>query len=163
VLSWSAPFLVFNFLLQINFQILGGTGKVKERLKIITAGLACNVPLNLLLIPMFGISGSALAVGLSWIPVWYLSNRAIGPSAIAFDWKFFGKNLFFMGTVSILSFWAWHLPSVYPFFSTRINVVVGLSILTFVHIISFVLVNFAESRELLREILAMLPKKKSSA
>ncbi len=35
ILAWSAPFLVFNFLLQINFQILGGTGRVKERLKII--------------------------------------------------------------------------------------------------------------------------------
>lgn len=75
ILAWSAPFLAFNFLLQINFQILAGTGKVRERLKILLLGLAVNVPLNLLLIPVFGPEGSALAVGLSWIPVWYLSER----------------------------------------------------------------------------------------
>lgn len=53
ILSWSAPFLVFNFLLQINFQIMAGTGRIKERLRILLVGLAFNVPLNLVLIPTF--------------------------------------------------------------------------------------------------------------
>lgn len=110
LLAYSAPFLIFNLLLQINFQILAGTGRVRERLKIVAIGLAINVPLNLLFIPRFGIEGSALAVGLSWIPMWYLSDRSAHKSLSpeggdGFDWKFFGKNLLFMSLLSLVFFW----------------------------------------------------------
>ena len=53
ILMYSTPFLIFNFLLQINFQILGGTGRVKERLKIMLVGLIVNLIMNLTLIPAF--------------------------------------------------------------------------------------------------------------
>ncbi|MFZ4461771.1 MAG: polysaccharide biosynthesis C-terminal domain-containing protein [Patescibacteria group bacterium] len=93
ILLYSAPFLIFNLLLQINFQILGGTGRVRKRLSIMLVGLAVNFALNLVLIPSFGPQGSALAVGLSWIPIWILSSRATQEYAGTFDWKFFTKNI----------------------------------------------------------------------
>lgn len=54
ILAWSAPFLIFNFLLQINFQILAGMGRIRERLNILLVGLAFNIPLNVILIPTLG-------------------------------------------------------------------------------------------------------------
>lgn len=72
---------------------MAGTGKIKERLKILLVGLAFNIPLNVVLIPAFGSAGSALAVGLSWIPIWFLSSRKCDEYAIDFDWKHFAKNV----------------------------------------------------------------------
>ena len=37
--------------------------------------------------------GSALAVGLSWIPIWYLSDKSTRMYSNGFDIPFFMKNL----------------------------------------------------------------------
>ncbi len=76
ILAFSAPFLVFNLLLQIAFQVLAGTGQVKKRTKILLITLMVNILLNLLLIPLYWPSGSALAVWLSWIPLYFMSIKA---------------------------------------------------------------------------------------
>lgn len=93
ILQYSAFFLVYNFLLQINFQILAGVGRIKERVKILGVGLIFNVVLNIVLIHFYGVVGSALAVGLSWIPIWYLSDRSTRMYSNEFDFVFFIKNL----------------------------------------------------------------------
>ena len=93
ILQYSAFFIVCNFLLQINFQILAGVGRIKERVKILGVGLIFNVILNLILIHLYGVVGSALAVGLSWIPLWYLSDRSTRMYSNGFDFIFFIKNL----------------------------------------------------------------------
>lgn len=101
--------MVFNFLLQINFQILAGIGKIRERLRILLIGLAVNVPLNLLFIPVFGAAGSALAVGMSWIPLWHLSHKECGAAySLDFEWKYFMRNVFFLAAVSFGLFLARH-------------------------------------------------------
>lgn len=86
ILQYSAFFIVLNFLLQINFQILAGVGRIHERVKILLVGLVVNVILNLILIHYYGVYGSALAVGLSWIPIWYLSDRTTRMYSSGFDW-----------------------------------------------------------------------------
>ncbi len=50
ILQYSALFIVCNFLLQINFQILAGIGRIQERVKILAIGLPINIILNLILI-----------------------------------------------------------------------------------------------------------------
>lgn len=103
ILQYSAFFIVCNFLLQINFQILAGVGRIKERVKILGVGLIFNVILNLVLIHLYGVVGSALAVGLSWIPLWYLSDRSTRMYSNGFDFVFFIKNLvltFIIGGIS---------------------------------------------------------------
>ena len=50
ILAYSAPFLFFNFLLQIHFQILSGTGQVKERMWILMQSVVLNTVLNVLFI-----------------------------------------------------------------------------------------------------------------
>ncbi len=82
--------------------MLGGTGRVQKRLKIMLVGLAVNLALNLALIPHFGPQGSALAVGLSWIPIWFLSARATHIHASAFDWMYFLKNILALSIVGLI-------------------------------------------------------------
>jgi O-antigen/teichoic acid export membrane protein len=50
ILAYSAPFLVMNFLLQINFAVLAGTGRVKDRARILGLCLGINILLNYILI-----------------------------------------------------------------------------------------------------------------
>lgn len=159
ILAWSVPFLIFNFLVQINFQILGGLGKIKERLKILAIGLAFNVPLNLVLIPVLGASGSALAVGLSWIPIWYLSEKKCSEFGSGFDWRFFLKNLGILSAVAGAAFAARHSWSPEGI-TVRMESIFWLSITCLVHIIAFAIVNRSETRELFLEIRTMLKKKK---
>jgi|GEM_PF-3421746 len=93
ILQYSALFIVCNFLLQINFQILAGIGRIQERVKILAIGLPINIILNLVLIYTMGVTGSALAVGISWIPIWYLSHRATHMYSNGFDMVFLMKNI----------------------------------------------------------------------
>jgi O-antigen/teichoic acid export membrane protein len=53
ILQFSAFFLLFNFLAQINFQILAGTGRIRERAKIFLIILPINIILNIILIRYF--------------------------------------------------------------------------------------------------------------
>jgi O-antigen/teichoic acid export membrane protein len=96
IMMYSSFFLVFNILLQINFQILGGTGQAQGRVKILGIGLFINIALNLILIKHLGSRGSSLAVGLSWIPLWLMSLYATRQWPLHFDWRFFLKNITWM-------------------------------------------------------------------
>lgn len=55
ILQYSAFFIIFNFLLQIDFQILAGIGKIQKRVKILSIGLVVNIVLNFVLIKQFGV------------------------------------------------------------------------------------------------------------
>jgi len=55
ILMYSSLFLVFNFLLQIDFQIFSGTGRPKKKMNILLAGIALNFFTNLVLIYLLGV------------------------------------------------------------------------------------------------------------
>lgn len=48
MLFYSIGFIIFNFLLAINFSVLAAVGKVKKRLVIISKGLVLNIILNVI-------------------------------------------------------------------------------------------------------------------
>jgi len=73
ILKFSAPFLIFNLLNQINFQFLAGTGRAWSRTISLGVALPINIVLNIVLIKLYGVEGSALAVGISWVPLWLLT------------------------------------------------------------------------------------------
>ena len=50
ILAYSAPFIIFNFMSQIAFQVFAGIGKIRERAHILLIILIINVPLTLILI-----------------------------------------------------------------------------------------------------------------
>ncbi|HRI36260.1 MAG TPA: hypothetical protein PK765_04265 [bacterium] len=50
ILRYSALFVAFNFLLQANFSIMAGLGKIRSRASILLGGLVLNLVLSLSLI-----------------------------------------------------------------------------------------------------------------
>lgn len=55
ILQFSIPFLIFNLLNQLNFQVLAGTGKAWARTVSFAVALPINIALNLYLIPKYGV------------------------------------------------------------------------------------------------------------
>jgi O-antigen/teichoic acid export membrane protein len=100
ILGYSAFFLTFLLLIQINFQFLAGTGKIWDRARILAIVLPINIVLNYILIKIYGVEWSALAVWISWIPLWYLSFRVTRIYNNWFDWIPFLKNLILVGIAS---------------------------------------------------------------
>jgi stage V sporulation protein B len=102
ILGYSAFFVTFILLIQINFQFLAGTGQIGTRARILAIILPINIILNYICIRLYGVAGSALAVGLSWIPLWYLSHRAIHLHRSQFDWGILIKNIIMAGLSFLL-------------------------------------------------------------
>ncbi len=124
-------------------------------------GLAFNVPLNLLLIPTYGAPGSALAVGLSWIPIWYLSHRECGEYGLGFEWKYFIRNFLVVGLTAASLFWARHSWNPEGL-DGRLESIFWLSLVCLTHIIAFVAANKSEVREIVLEIRTMFGKRKKA-
>ena len=70
-------FFVFMALRNLNFSIIAGIGKPKERSIIMYYGAGFNIIMDLLLIPKFGATGAALATGLGFALMSYLTYRLI--------------------------------------------------------------------------------------
>jgi len=105
ILQYSILFLTFNFLLQINFNILAGIWRVKERLNIILTALAFNFIANIILINWLDIIDfkwiwvywAALATWFGWILIWFLSEIKLWKKYLSnFDYAFFTKNMIFL-------------------------------------------------------------------
>lgn len=102
ILKYSILFLTFNFLLQINFNIMAWIWKVKERVKIISVALIFNFILNLILIKNIWVYGAALATWCWWVLIWVLSEiRLWNKYYVKFNIKFLLKNI-----ITLWSLWA---------------------------------------------------------
>lgn len=105
ILQYSILFLIFNFLLQINFHIFAWIWKVKERLNIILIAIVFNIMMNYILITSIWVYGAALATWLWWILIWILSEiklDAIYRSKL--DIIFLLKNIWIFILIWIISF-----------------------------------------------------------
>ena len=105
LLSYLGWFLPINILFSINFSILAGIGKVKERMKILGRALVANVCLNVVLILGFkiGILGAVIWLIGWWIVLFLLSYKIINRhQKIDFDWPFFLKNFGIVACISIV-------------------------------------------------------------
>lgn len=147
VLLYSVGFLIFNFLLQINFNILGAIWQVKKRLKIVSLGLMVNIALNIVCIYYMltndasWASGSAFAVGVSWIFIWYLSYRATQEYHEPFLWKNFLKNLVFC-TILTLLLWKF-LPRDIEIIG-KLGYFLSLLVSVFLYTAGYIFINRAE-------------------
>lgn len=68
---------IFIILKDINFGIIAGIGKVKERSKILYYGAGFNIILDIILIPIFDIVGAAIATGLGFILMAFLTTKLV--------------------------------------------------------------------------------------
>ncbi len=106
ILEYSILFLTFNFLLQINFNILAWIWKVKERLKIILIALIFNFILNIILIQYMWVYWAALATSFGWILIWVLSEFKLSKKYLShFDYKFLTKNIIFLWLLWVFSYY----------------------------------------------------------
>ena len=113
ILKYSCLFLVFNFLFQINFNILGGIWKVKERFKITSIALIINTLLNIVLIQYIWVAWAALATAIWWLCIWLMSEYSLGKTYIQIpNPTFIIKNIVFMTFL-----WAISTYFIMPYFS----------------------------------------------
>lgn len=97
------PFLIFNVLTSINYGILAGFGKVRERVIVIGRALLINIIANIVLIYFAGwwLIGAVISLILGWFVLWGLSFRIVHKhEPIHFEWNFLRKNLWIICLLS---------------------------------------------------------------
>lgn len=157
ILKYSILFLTFNYLLQINFNIMAGIGKVKERIKIILIAIVVNIITNYILIKTMWVAGSSLATGLGWILIWLLSEIYLWKTFKSkFDFFFITKNILF------LTFFWWLIyfyinPLLIPFW--RIQSLLALSIISIIYFCIFILFNYKEFTAFIKELNSIRKRK----
>ena len=78
ILRYCIFFLSFNFLLQINFNILSWIGQVTARVKIIWSAIILNIITTLIFIHFYWVDGAAMATGLWWVFIWVFWEWYLG-------------------------------------------------------------------------------------
>ncbi|MCH8519033.1 oligosaccharide flippase family protein [Candidatus Gracilibacteria bacterium] len=149
ILQFAVLMLVWNFLLRINQIILASTGRARERLRIVLISIVINIILNFIGISLFGVAGAALATGISWIIVWYISEFMMPEYRVGFDIKYIATNgVFFFLSGTIL------LGLILPLFSdiTRLMSFFLFLSVSAVYFSLFAAWNFGELRKFYSEI-----------
>lgn len=160
-LYFIAPFLVFNILLQINFQILGGLGYVRKRITILLYTLIMNIMINLICILGFkyhylpfpsGSSAASFSVGISWIMMWYLSYRAVRQYSGGFDWYLFLKNTLVVILILCAFYWIQGRVSLDYSLGWRLQYLPQIGFAFIGSLIIFLWVNYSQIREFIATI-----------
>lgn len=105
LLSYIGPFLVFTILFTINYGIMAGLAKVKQRVYLLWIALLISVVLNTLFILWFGwgLVGAIIASAVSFFFLWIGSLYHVNTfHRINFDWKFLIKNVVVIVILSVL-------------------------------------------------------------
>lgn len=146
ILLYSAPFLLFNFLLQIDFQILGASGRPKTKMFILLAGVGLNLITNYIFLSLWGVVGSAFASGIWWVFIWCLSFRQTRQFASSFRWSIFWQNIIWIGLLT------WALSGVHleHFFTWRVQLFCGILIIMSLYALVFIWLNWSEFRRFQR-------------
>lgn len=102
ILQYSILFLVFNFLLQINFNIMAWVWKVRERVRIICLAIVFNIVMNIICIHLLWVYGAALATWLWWLLIFILSERSLKTDfRTHISYNFIVKNIIWSGIIGL--------------------------------------------------------------
>jgi len=107
LVSYTAPFLLLNILISINYWILAGLGKIKDRVKILWLALLINIIVNFICILVFHIG---LLWPILWVIIWrsilrYFSFKIVDRNQkITLDRKYLIKNISIIWIVMIVFF-----------------------------------------------------------
>jgi O-antigen/teichoic acid export membrane protein len=146
ILLYSAPFLIFNFLMQVDFQILSASGRPRTKMYILLAGVALNVITNYIFIRLWGVVGSAFASGIGWVFIWMLTFHQTRHYASTFRWSIFWQNV--VGFL-LLSWWlsTIHLES---FLQGNRELMFGIFVIIALYGLVFIALNWSEFRRFQR-------------
>lgn len=150
ILKYSILFLVFNYLLHINFQILSWIWKVKYKLYIMLFAIASNIVMNYIFINKIWVVWASLATWIWWIIIWILSEYYLWKKyLIKYSILSHVKNLLIFITIWILSYY-YILPNINWF--SRLQLLISMTITTLFYLIIFISVNYNEILSLVKEI-----------
>jgi len=153
ILQYSILFLIFNYLLQINFNILAWIWKIKIRVKILSIALIFNFFANLFLIKHIWVQWAALATWLWWVLIFILSEYFLWKQfRVKIDIIYTLKNILFMWSLWLIIlnykeqiFWMfWNIFRLWSFWI--------LFVIWILYFIIFALINLKEFKILTLEI-----------
>lgn len=153
ILQYSILFLTFNYLFQINFNILAWVGRVWERAKIIAIALVINIITNIIFINLMGVAGAAVATGLWWIIIWLMSEYVIKwEYTISIKWREIFINILILWSLSLLFLWYfWDYAELINYF-TRIEWFFIMLMTSIIYFCVFVWINYRSFRNFIWEI-----------
>ncbi len=146
ILLYSSPFLLFNFLLQIDFQILSASGRPRTKMFILLAGLWLNIINNYIFLKLWWVVWSAFASGIGWVFIWILSFRQTRKFAASFRWPIFWQNFVWIGLLS----WAFYWLDLEQYFQGRLMLFLGILAVIGIYGVVFVALNWSEFRRFQR-------------
>jgi O-antigen/teichoic acid export membrane protein len=146
ILIYSAPFLLFNFLLQIDFQILSASGRPRTKMFILLAGVGLNLVTNYIFLKQWGVVGSAFASGIGWLFIWTLSFRQTRKFAASFRWPVFWENFVWIWLLT----WALSTLHLEHFFEGRLALFGGIMGVISIYWLVFIALNWSEFRRFQR-------------
>lgn len=150
ILQYSIIFLSFNFLLQINFNILASNWKIKERLYIILKVLLFNFVWNIIFIKLLWVWWAALATWLWWVTIWYLSEWQLKEYKSNFDYWYLFKNVWIF-----IIIWIWmhyYLLPIFEIVESRINDFLLLLSISIIYFSIYFIVNINDFKYFYKEI-----------
>jgi O-antigen/teichoic acid export membrane protein len=153
ILQYSILFLTFNYLFQINFNILAWVGRVWERAKIIAIALVINIITNIIFINLMRVAGAAVATGLWWIIIWLMSEYVIKwEYTISIKWREIFINILILWSLSLLFLWYfWDYAELINYF-TRIEWFFIMLMTSIIYFCVFVWINYRSFRNFIWEI-----------
>lgn len=146
ILLYSSPFLLFNFLLQIDFQILSASGKPKVKMYILLAGVVLNIITNYIFLHLWWVVGSAFSSGFGWLFIWLLSFHATRQFRSVFRWWLFFYNIlgFFLLSLILSQL------DLQQYTDGRIELFLWILCISLIYCILFIIINQHEFRRFYR-------------
>lgn len=146
ILLYSAPFLIFNFLLQIDFQILSASGRPRTKMFILLAGVGLNLITNYIFLSLWWVVWSAFASGIGWVFIWILSFYQTRQFASTFRWQAFWQNVVGIGLLT----WVMSFVHLEKYFHGRLTLFIGILFVIGIYGIVFTLLNWTEFKRFYR-------------
>ena len=150
ILQYSILLLIFNYLFQINFNILAWIWKVKNRVKIVLIAVLFNFIMNLILIKSIWVFGAALSTWFWWILIYILSELFLWKKyRVKFDYLSIIKNIAIIWTLwwIIYKFWL----NIFIWVS-RFNSLLLLAMFFWIWFLIFIIINYNQFKIFIIEI-----------
>jgi len=150
ILQYSILFLSFNFLLQINFNILAAEWRIKERLKIILITIIFNSILNYILLKTIWVMWAALTTWLWWVLIFVLSELKLRHYNTKMDILYLSKNIAFFSILWVIM----HL-FIVPLFSNinnRLYEFIFLFIISIIYFWFYFIINYNDFKWFISEV-----------
>lgn len=149
ILKYSILFFVFNYLLNINFNILYGIWEIKKSAKIIGTAILINFILNLFFIHLIGVYWAALATWIWWIIIWSMSEKALWDRfKIQINWHFILKNII---SIIFIGYVLYNIRFIFVWLS-RVESLIYFCGISGIYVISFVIINLNNLKDLYKQV-----------